>query len=120
MGLARAPAGNSTSPTTVRPSVCESGVADQESAMAAPIAPVGYLAPDGFLPELQKELGAAASATHGRLVLARAPLQPVAWAANVWCEPEEIPISSIGDAAKKLRAIQRNWVLYPHAHYRRA
>jgi 23S rRNA (cytidine2498-2'-O)-methyltransferase len=87
---------------------------------AAPMAPIGYLAPDGFLPELQKELGEAALATYGRLVLARPPVSPVAWAANVWLEPQEIPISSIGDAAKKLRAIQRNWALYAHAHYRRA
>jgi tRNA G18 (ribose-2'-O)-methylase SpoU len=31
-----------------------------------------------------------------------------------------IPISSIGDAAKKLRAIQRNWALYSFASHRRA
>src|SRR5262245_43807736 len=31
-----------------------------------------------------------------------------------------LPIASIGDAAKKLRAIQRNWALYSHAHHRRA
>ena len=31
-----------------------------------------------------------------------------------------IPIQSIGDAAKKLRAIQRNWALYSFAHHRRA
>jgi hypothetical protein len=31
-----------------------------------------------------------------------------------------MPISSIGDAAKKLRAIQRNWAHYPFAQHRRA
>lgn len=80
----------------------------------------GYLAPDGFLADLQKELGAAAIETHGRLVLARAEVGSVAWSANTWLEPMRIPISSINDAAKKLRAIQRNWVLYSHAHHRRA
>ena len=56
---------------------------------------------------------------HGRLVLARRDA-PVAWAANVWRMPVRIPISSIGDAAKKLRAIQRNWALYSCAQHRRA
>jgi 23S rRNA (cytidine2498-2'-O)-methyltransferase len=80
----------------------------------------GYLAPDGFLAELQAELGAAAGANHGDLVLADGAERPVAWAANVWRDPRHIPISSIGDAAKKLRAIQRNWALYSFAHHRRA
>jgi 23S rRNA (cytidine2498-2'-O)-methyltransferase len=44
----------------------------------------------------------------------------VAWAANVWRDPTRIPIASIGDAAKKLRAIQRNWALYSVASHRRA
>jgi len=78
----------------------------------------GYLAPEGFLPQLQEELGADAVETHGRLVLG--PSKPVAWAANRWDAPARIPIASIGDAAKKLRAIQRNWVLTPHVHHRRA
>jgi 23S rRNA (cytidine2498-2'-O)-methyltransferase len=80
----------------------------------------GYLAPDGFLAELQHELGAASRETHGMLVLADGPQQPVAWVANVWRDPVRLPIASIGDAAKKLRAIQRNWALYSFAHHRRA
>jgi 23S rRNA (cytidine2498-2'-O)-methyltransferase len=80
----------------------------------------GYLAPDGFLPELQQELGAAVRATHGLLVLADGAPRPIAWAANVWRDPVELPIASIGDAASKLRAIQRNWALYSFAHHRRA
>jgi 23S rRNA (cytidine2498-2'-O)-methyltransferase len=80
----------------------------------------GYLAPEEFLAELQEELGDTALETHGRLVLARGPAQPVAWVANVWYDPVRMEIASIGDAAKKLRAIQRNWALTPHAHHRRA
>jgi 23S rRNA (cytidine2498-2'-O)-methyltransferase len=80
----------------------------------------GYLAPEEFLAELQEELGDAALETHGRLVLARGPARPVAWVANVWHDPVRMEIASIGDAAKKLRAIQRNWALTPHAHHRRA
>lgn len=79
---------------------------------------VGYLAPEGFLEQLQAELGADAVETHGRLVLA--PDRPVAWTANRWEAPERVSIASIGDAAKKLRAIQRNWALLPHLHHRRA
>jgi 23S rRNA (cytidine2498-2'-O)-methyltransferase len=80
----------------------------------------GYLAAEGFVAELCEELGGAARDVHGRLVLADGPERPVAWAANIWRDPVHMPISSIGDAAKKLRAIQRNWAHYPFAHHRRA
>jgi 23S rRNA (cytidine2498-2'-O)-methyltransferase len=81
---------------------------------------VGYLAAEGFLAELQAELGDAVSAVHGRLVLARREERPPAWTANVWCDPMRLPIASIGDAARQLRAIQRNWALYSFASHRRA
>jgi 23S rRNA (cytidine2498-2'-O)-methyltransferase len=80
----------------------------------------GYLAPRGFLTELQRELGDTIVDTFGDLVLATGPARPAAWAANVWHVPARIAIASIGDAAKQLRAIQRNWALYPHTHHRRA
>lgn len=79
-----------------------------------------YLAPDGFLPQLLEELAALEHETFGRLVVVPGPARPAAWTANVWLSPERIAVASIGDAAKKLRAIQRNWVLLPHAHHRRA
>lgn len=80
----------------------------------------GYLAPEDFLPELQAELGDAVREMHGRLVLAEGPARPIAWAANVWHDPVRLEIASIGDAATKLRTIQRNWALYSCAHHRRA
>lgn len=80
----------------------------------------GYLAPEGFVAELLAELGPEVSAVLGRLVLAPGPPRPAAWVANLWHEPQRIAIASIGDAARKLRAIQRNWALYSHAHHRRA
>src|ERR1043166_3505953 len=80
----------------------------------------GYLAPDGFLTKLQQELGGDAAECHGRLVLAPGPPKPAAWVANIWRDVAQIPIASIGDGANKLRAIQRNWALYPLAHHRRA
>jgi 23S rRNA (cytidine2498-2'-O)-methyltransferase len=84
------------------------------------VALTGYLAPDGFLDELRQELGSTIVETHGRLLLAVGPPRSIAWVANVWREPIEIPITSISDAAKKLRAIQRNWVHYACAHHRRS
>ena len=80
----------------------------------------GYLAPDGFLAELQHELGEDVAEIQGRLVLAAGPPRDVAWVANVWRDPIWLKIASIGDAAKQLRAIQRNWALYSLAHHRRA
>jgi 23S rRNA (cytidine2498-2'-O)-methyltransferase len=80
----------------------------------------GYLAPDGFLAELQHELGDAAIEAHGRLVLAEGAPRDIGWVANIWRNPQRLAIASIGDAAKQLRAIQRNWALYSHAHHRRA
>jgi len=78
-----------------------------------------YLAAEGFVDELASELGEV-SETHGRLLLAPGPPRPAAWAENVWLDPLRIPIASVGDAAKKLRAIQRNWALYSHDRHRRA
>jgi 23S rRNA (cytidine2498-2'-O)-methyltransferase len=80
----------------------------------------GYLAPEGFVDELASELGTAVTAAHGRLLLAAGPQRPAAWVANLWHAPQRLPIQSIGDAVKKLRAMQRNWALYAHGHHRRA
>ncbi|HWI25877.1 MAG TPA: SAM-dependent methyltransferase [Stellaceae bacterium] len=80
----------------------------------------GYLAPEGYVDELLNELGSDAGAVLGRLVLAPGPPRPAAWVANLWHEPQRLAIASIADAARQLRAIQRNWVLYSHAHHRRA
>ncbi len=78
-----------------------------------------YLAAEGFAEELDHELGGA-DTRHGRLLIASGPPRPAAWAANVWLDPQEIPIASISDAAAKLRGIQRNWALYAPRLYRRA
>jgi 23S rRNA (cytidine2498-2'-O)-methyltransferase len=79
-----------------------------------------YLAAEGFLPELLAELGAPPALVHGRLVLAEGAPRQAAWAQNIWYEPVRIEIASIGEAARRLRAIQRNWALYAHGHHRRA
>ena len=79
----------------------------------------GYLAPEGFAEELRAELGEV-SASYGRLLISPGAPKPAAWVANLWLDPVEIPIASIGDATKRLRALQRNWALYPYAQHRRA
>ena len=78
-----------------------------------------YLATEGFAAELAQEIGLIEFA-HDRLLVAAGPTQPAAWAQNIWLDPIEIGIDSIGDAAKKLRAIQRNWAVYAPQLHRRA
>jgi 23S rRNA (cytidine2498-2'-O)-methyltransferase len=79
----------------------------------------GYLASEGFVDDLVAELGTVA-AIHDRLVLAEGPARPAAWAANIWQEPVRIPIASIAEGAKALRALQRNWALYDFQLHGRA
>ena len=78
-----------------------------------------YLAPEGFAAELAAELGPVEFAVE-RLLVAAGPPHPAAWAQNIWHDPQEIGIASIADAARKLRAIQRNWAPYAPRLYRRA
>ena len=79
-----------------------------------------YLAPEGFQDQLVKELEGVQSC-HGRLVLTdRQPTKQPFWAQNIWCNPKLISIQSISDAAKKLKALQRNWSLYSFQLHRRA
>jgi 23S rRNA (cytidine2498-2'-O)-methyltransferase len=84
--------------------------------------PTAYLTSDGLEPQLREELrraGVAVQAEHGRLLLADKAV-PSAWAANVWHDCVELPVASIGSAAKALRDIQRNWAMYAPLHHRRA
>ena len=81
---------------------------------------VAYLAAEGHVDELLSELGDDAIEARGRLVLARGPARHAAWAANAWLDVAAIPAPSIGAAAKALRAVQRNWALWPTGHHRRA
>jgi 23S rRNA (cytidine2498-2'-O)-methyltransferase len=85
----------------------------------APPAGTAYLAADGFVAELRQELGDVVLASE-RLLVADGPPRPAAWAQNIWFEPQRITVASIGDAARKLRAVQRNWVPYAPLLHRRA
>lgn len=82
-----------------------------------------YLAVEGFEAQLQEELrraGRSADIVHGRLFISDQPAIDAAWAANVWHDCLELPVPSIGEAAKTLRALQRNWAMYAPLHHRRA
>lgn len=78
-----------------------------------------YLAAEDFEAQLKVELGDRVVAEHGRLLLAEGEA-PAAWAANTWFDVQEVAIESIGDAAAKLKSIQRNWAAYAPLHHRRA
>jgi 23S rRNA (cytidine2498-2'-O)-methyltransferase len=79
----------------------------------------GYLAAEGFEAELEAELGDV-SDRYGRLLVTPGGPRPAAWAQNVWHDPVRARIASIKDAARTLRAVQRNWASYSFAHHRRA
>ncbi len=83
----------------------------------------GYLAAPGFLPELLAELGLSGRSgpehvVFGDLVFTMNRAKPAmnqakpAWAQNIWLDARLVPAPSIGQAAKALRGIQRNW--WPH------
>lgn len=77
-----------------------------------------YLAAPGFEAELRTELGEV-TGEFGRLMLSPGEPKPAAWAQNIWIEPKILEVASIGEAAKALRAIQRNWWPYEfHLHRR--
>lgn len=78
-----------------------------------------YLAADGYLDVATAELGDVAE-TYGRLLLAPGPARQCAWAQNIWFDPVRIPIGSIGEGVKALRALQRDWALYDFQLHRRA
>jgi 23S rRNA (cytidine2498-2'-O)-methyltransferase len=78
-----------------------------------------YLAAEDRVEDLVTELGDEAE-IHDRLVLAPGPRRPAAWAANVWLNPVRLPVTSINEAARALRGIQRSWALYAFHLHRRA
>lgn len=84
----------------------------------------GYLAPVDLEHELRDEMSTAGISVgrrpHERLVLSADEPIDAAWAANIWRNVEEIPITSIGHAAKELRDRQRNWAMYAPLHHGRA
>ena len=90
---------------------------------SVPLASTGYLAAEGFEAEVERELANAGRTVDwrvGRLLFAPGTAVACAWTTNIWLDPLRIPIRSIGDGARRLRDIQRNWALYSADHHRRA
>ncbi len=71
-----------------------------------------YHAARGFSHHLLEELPDRLFG-EGELVGASGPARPVYWTRNVWDHPFMIEFDSIGDAARALRSIQRNWAPCP-------
>ena len=78
-----------------------------------------YLAAEGFLDPLLQELEGT-TGVHSQLVLSSKPAKNAHWAQNIWRNPQVLHIKSINNAAKQLKAIQRNWCLYSYTLHRRA
>ena len=84
-------------------------------------ASIAYLAPEGFVEPIVAALGERVVAVRERLVLASEPCDAADWwEANVWFDLQQRRIESIGDGAKWLRSMQRNWALYAIDSFRRA
>ena len=78
-----------------------------------------YLAGKGWVDPLLKELRGVIG-VHDRLILSDQPPQNPFCTQNIWLNPRTLHIESISDAAKQLKAIQRNWCLYSYHLHRRA
>lgn len=82
-----------------------------------------YLAAEGYEKALADELSRAGARTmrvHERLHVCQGDPVDAAWAVNTWFDVEEVEIASIGNAAGRLRARQRNWAAYAPIHRGRA
>lgn len=73
----------------------------------------------GFEEQLAAELGPDAQ-RWGNLFLVATPQLDAMWAQNTWQAPQFIEFDSIGDAVKKLTAIQPLWAPYIHSLARRS
>lgn len=77
-----------------------------------------YHAARGWLPHLLDELGDR-DRLDGELVTVLGPQRRARWVRNLWQKPLLIEFSSVGEAAKILRSIQRNWAACPNRLHRR-
>jgi 23S rRNA (cytidine2498-2'-O)-methyltransferase len=78
-----------------------------------------YHAARGFLSLLLEELPER-DRVDGELVTVLGPAKRPYWTRNAWEKPLIIEFASVGDAAKALRSIQRNWAPLPARLHRRA
>jgi len=81
---------------------------------------IAFLAPTERLTELLHEVEDYIEGIYGDLVVCDRAVPLPNWVQNIWYNPVWIKISSIKDASKKLRMIQRNWACYSYDMHRRA
>jgi 23S rRNA (cytidine2498-2'-O)-methyltransferase len=77
-----------------------------------------YHAARGFLPLLLSELPER-DRVDGELATVLGPRRRPYWTRNVWERPMLIEFASVGEAAKALRSLQRNWASLPSRLHRR-
>jgi 23S rRNA (cytidine2498-2'-O)-methyltransferase len=73
----------------------------------------------GFEKQLIDEIGCPREKI-GELLLYNHKPRKALWAKNIWENSQTISITSISDAARKLRALGKLWIPYYHNHIRRA
>lgn len=78
-----------------------------------------FLGKPGFVGLIVKDL-ANNCTVLGDLVLAHGSRPHTFWALNTWYEPTIADFQSVSEAAKLLRARQRNWACYSYQLHRRA
>ncbi|HUW39586.1 MAG TPA: SAM-dependent methyltransferase [Rectinemataceae bacterium] len=77
-----------------------------------------YHAARGWLPHLLEELGDR-DRLDGELVTVLGARRRARWARNIWLEPFLLDFESVGEAARLLKDIQRNWAPCPTRLHRR-
>jgi 23S rRNA (cytidine2498-2'-O)-methyltransferase len=77
-----------------------------------------YHAARGWLPLLLEELGDR-DRLDDELVTVLGPLRKTRWVRNLWLNPCIVDFSSVGEAAKILRSMGRNWAPCPTRLHRR-
>jgi len=77
------------------------------------------LAPRDQVESVRQELGVHGDKFLGRLFLVPDDVNSF-WAQNTWFDVQELKFSSISEAAKHMRGIQRNWWLHSVSNHRRA
>lgn len=74
-----------------------------------------HIAPQDYEEQLHEELlraGQRIVFSRERLFGVKGSAYSPVWAQNSWLSPRIVPMSSIADGAKKMKAIQRNWALF--------
>lgn len=82
-----------------------------------------YLSPHSHEKDLLDELAfknIKVLEQRGRMILAEGSNPNIVWAQASMLDVKELAVASIGDAAKQLKNLNRNWALFTVDHHRRA